>query len=76
MDGMVFDKGLAQRVREAMSGLSDIEEKKMFSGITFKYRGNMCCGVVGEEIIVRESGGTRSVVSYFLLEYALKEKLI
>ena len=28
-------------------------EKKMFGGLAFLLRGNMCCGVLGRELIVR-----------------------
>ena len=50
---MAYDEGVAQRVREAMTGLPEVVEKKMFGGICFMVRGNMCLGVTGEEIMVR-----------------------
>jgi TfoX/Sxy family transcriptional regulator of competence genes len=31
----------------------DVTEKKMFGGLAFLVRGNMCCGVVGERLMVR-----------------------
>ena len=50
---MAYDEGVAQRVREALADESHVVEKKMFGGIAFMLRGNMCCGVVGEELMVR-----------------------
>ncbi len=50
---MAYDEGVAQRVREAMIGLTEVDEKKMFGGICFMVRGNMCMGVTSEEIMVR-----------------------
>ena len=50
---MAFDEGVAQRVREALDTQTDVEEKRMFGGLAFMLRGNMCCGVVGNELMVR-----------------------
>ncbi len=50
---MPYDEGVAQRVREAMSDQKNVVEKKMFGGLTFMLQGNMCCGVVGGELMVR-----------------------
>ena len=50
---MPYDEGLAQRIREALEEVPDCVEKKMFGGIGFMVRGNMACGVHGDELIVR-----------------------
>lgn len=50
---MAFDQGLAQRVREEIIQLHEVEEKKMFGGVGFMLRGNMACGVINEALIVR-----------------------
>jgi len=50
---MGYDKGLAQRVREEMEGLTGYEEKQMFGGIGFLLNGNMACGVHSGDLIVR-----------------------
>ena len=50
---MLYDEGVAQRVREAMSDQKNVVEKKMFGGLSFMLQGNMCCGVVGAELMVR-----------------------
>ena len=49
---MAYDEQLAERVRAALPpGLAS--ERKMFGGIAFMVQGNMCCGVLGEDLIAR-----------------------
>jgi hypothetical protein len=50
---MAFDEGLAQRVREAVEGVAGVEERRMFGGIGFLVHGNMACGVLRDDLIVR-----------------------
>jgi len=50
---MAFDAGLADRIRELLSGEPGLTEKKMFGGIGFMLDGNMCAGVQRESLIVR-----------------------
>ena len=50
---MAYDEGLAQRIREHLDGQQGLREKKMFGGLAFLLSGNMCCGVVGDELMVR-----------------------
>lgn len=50
---MSFDQGVAQRVREEITQLPEVEEKKMFGGVGFMLSGNMACGVINEDLIVR-----------------------
>src|SRR5919198_5343859 len=50
---MAYDEELADRVRESLSPRADVTERKMFGGIAFMVAGNMACGVLGEELIVR-----------------------
>ena len=50
---MAYDEGLAQRVREVLAERSDLSERKMFGGLCFLVNGNMCCGVVRDELMVR-----------------------
>jgi hypothetical protein len=52
---MAYDQALAQRLRMALDGIPKLVEKKMFGGIAFLIRGNMACGVNGEQVIVRIS---------------------
>lgn len=50
---MAFDEALAARVRSALSDRDAVVEKKMFGGLAFLLNGNMCCGVSGDELMVR-----------------------
>lgn len=50
---MSFDEGLADRVRRALGKRRGLAEKKMFGGLAFLLRGNLCVGVLKEELIVR-----------------------
>ena len=50
---MAFDEGLAERVRAVLDSRSDVEDKRMFGGIAFLVAGNMACGVMGDELMVR-----------------------
>jgi TfoX/Sxy family transcriptional regulator of competence genes len=50
---MAFDETLAQRVRANLDARSDVDERRMFGGIGFLIAGNMCCGVHGDQLIVR-----------------------
>jgi TfoX/Sxy family transcriptional regulator of competence genes len=50
---MAFDEGLAERIRAVLDARSDVDERKMFGGIAFLVAGNMACGVMGDEMLVR-----------------------
>lgn len=50
---MAFDKGLAERIREVLKERHDVQERKMFGGLCFMVDNHMCCGIVGEELMLR-----------------------
>ncbi|HKH22993.1 MAG TPA: TfoX/Sxy family protein [Solirubrobacterales bacterium] len=50
---MAYDEAFADRVRDLLTARSDVSERKMFGGIAFMVGGNMACGVLGEDLIVR-----------------------
>lgn len=50
---MAYDKGLAQRVRELLEEKLGFNEKKMFGGVCFLHHGNMACGILNDDLIVR-----------------------
>lgn len=52
---MAYDEGLAQRIREQLQDHSNVEEKKMFGGLCFMVNQHMCCGIVGDKLMVRVS---------------------
>ncbi|MGA7105799.1 MAG: TfoX/Sxy family protein [Candidatus Deferrimicrobiaceae bacterium] len=50
---MAYDEAVAKRVSKALSKSGEFNEKKMFGGIAFMLRGHMCCGVLGDNLMVR-----------------------
>jgi len=50
---MSYNTKLADRVREALAHLPDVEEKEMFRGVCFMVNGKMCVCVSGEELLCR-----------------------
>jgi TfoX/Sxy family transcriptional regulator of competence genes len=48
-----YDPAAAQRVRQLLSGRTDVVEKKMVGGLSFVVNGNMCCGITGTALMVR-----------------------
>jgi len=50
---MAYDESLAARVRDLLADRTDVREQKMFGGLTFMVGGNMCCGVHGDDLLVR-----------------------
>ena len=53
---MAYDEGVAQRVRERINNQPGYDEKKMFGGIGFLIHGNMACGVIRDDLIIRVGG--------------------
>jgi TfoX/Sxy family transcriptional regulator of competence genes len=49
---VAYDETRAERVRGILGG-TEATEKRMFGGLAFLVGGNMCCGVHGDELIVR-----------------------
>lgn len=54
---MVYDFKLADRLRTYLKDQPGIVEKKMFGGLSFLLNGNMCCGVHGQDMILRINPG-------------------
>jgi hypothetical protein len=50
---MAFDTHLADRIRQRLGKRSSLTEKEMFGGLGFMLHGNMCCGIIGDEMIAR-----------------------
>jgi hypothetical protein len=51
---MAFNNQLANRIREQINLFpEDFEEKRMFGGLTFLYKGKMTIGIVKEDLAVR-----------------------
>ena len=50
---MAYDERLAERVGVLVARRSDFYQQKMFGGVGFLLRGNMCIGVWKEYLILR-----------------------
>ena len=50
---MAYSEELAGRMRNALAAHPEIVERKMFGGMAFMLRGNMCCGTLGDDVMVR-----------------------
>ena len=50
---MAYDENLADRIRQAIGHLDNVEEKEMMGGLTFMYNNKMCVGVIKDEMICR-----------------------
>ena len=50
---MAYSEELADRVRAFLATRSGVREQKMFGGLCFMLDGNMACGVLGSELVVR-----------------------
>jgi hypothetical protein len=50
---MPFDERLAKRVRRLLRGEHSLKEKKVFGGLAFMVNDHICCGIVGEDLVVR-----------------------
>lgn len=50
---MAYDEGLADRLLEVMADDLDTDTRKMFGGLAVMWNGNMLCGVMGEDLMVR-----------------------
>jgi TfoX/Sxy family transcriptional regulator of competence genes len=50
---MAYNETLANRIRERMSVLPNIEEKEMMGGLAFMYNDKMCVGVIKDEMMCR-----------------------
>ena len=54
-----YDPAAADRVRQLLSGRTDVAEKKMVGGLSFLVNGNMCCGITGTALMVRVGAESR-----------------
>jgi TfoX/Sxy family transcriptional regulator of competence genes len=50
---MAYNEKLANRIRERLMELPNLEEKEMMGGLVFMYNGKMCVGVVKDELMCR-----------------------
>lgn len=50
---MAYDSDLAERIRQLLPMDPAIQERKMFGGLCVLLNGNMACGVVKNDLMVR-----------------------
>lgn len=50
---MAYDEELAARARDALAERVEVGERKMFGGLALMVDGHMCCGVIGDDLVVR-----------------------
>lgn len=50
---MPYNEKLAKRIRQRLSALNNIEEKKMMGGLVFMYNGKMCVGIMKNDLMCR-----------------------
>ncbi|HLF99280.1 MAG TPA: TfoX/Sxy family protein, partial [Acidimicrobiia bacterium] len=50
---MAYSQELAERVRDELTAEKDLTEREMFGGVGFMVAGHMCCGIIGDELMVR-----------------------
>ena len=49
---MAYDEGVVERVRALLGGRTGVSEQRSFGGLSFLLNGNMCCGVLNDELVV------------------------
>jgi TfoX/Sxy family transcriptional regulator of competence genes len=50
---MTFNELTASQIRSALDKTPGLSERHMFGGIAFMLGGNMCCGVIEDNLVVR-----------------------
>jgi TfoX/Sxy family transcriptional regulator of competence genes len=50
---MPFDEALAERVRGVIGARDGVTERRMFGAVAWMLHGNMACGVIREDLLVR-----------------------
>jgi hypothetical protein len=49
---MAYDAHLADRIRSILNGIAEFSEERC-SGLTFMVKGQMCCGVLKNDLVLR-----------------------
>jgi TfoX/Sxy family transcriptional regulator of competence genes len=50
---MAYDEKLADRIRDQLQTTKNVAEIKMFGGLCYTVNGNMACGVMKDDLLVR-----------------------
>ncbi|MHC1698012.1 MAG: TfoX/Sxy family protein [Geobacteraceae bacterium] len=55
---MAYNLQVEQRIDEVISSWPDLEKKKMFGGVCYLTRGNICFGIWQDQLIIRTDPST------------------
>jgi hypothetical protein len=50
---MTFSERTVYQIRRVMKNTPGLSERHMYRGVTFMVKGNMCCGYLDEQLVVR-----------------------
>ena len=50
---MAFDEGLAERIRAVLDARADVDERRCSAASPSSSNGNMACGVMNDDLMVR-----------------------
>jgi len=50
---MAYSEKLANRIRESLQHLKNVEEREMMGGLTFMVNNKMCVGIIKDELMCR-----------------------
>lgn len=53
MQFVAYEEAIAERVRNVLAQVGDVQERKMFGGLCFTVRGHMVIGVMADHIMLR-----------------------
>ncbi len=59
---MAYDSVLAERIERLLSDDVQCSVKKMFGGVCYLVQGNMACGIIRSDLIVRVGDEARSLL--------------
>lgn len=54
---MAYNEKLANRIRERLSSIPNVEEKQMMGGLTFMVNDKMCVGIIKDDMMCRIDPG-------------------
>jgi len=52
-DVMTFSERTVHQIRRAIGNTPGLSERPLYSGVAFMLRGNMCCGMIDDNLVVR-----------------------
>ena len=58
---MAYNKSIENRIDDLIAPWPNLEKKKMFGGVCYLTRGNMCFGILQDYLIVRTDPATAQV---------------